>query len=231
MPIRIGPRIPPLLSAIVWIGFSWHLAAGVASGAQSPVDLKTFVTRSAVSGIPYAQARSYGSQAIPALLTMLSDRSMEQYWDKIIYVLGCIGDPAATAPLLDFLKTQQGEISVQAFQATLAILPALGHIARGGDAIAFNTIVDFTRADHWERAGLAFSYGRYRGEALGEVLGRTAIQGLGIAGTPEALKVLDGLRTDRTVRQGWSDNIAEALSLNNRVRLLGAQRAFDGVQR
>jgi hypothetical protein len=217
-----------LFTVIACLFFGWYLATGVA--AQGPVDIKTFVTRIPVNGIPYAQARAYGSQAIPELVTMLRDRSMEDYWDKIIYVLGCIGDPAATTPLVDFLKSQQGEISAQAFRATLAVLPALGHIARGGDSVAFTTIVDFIQADQWEKAGLVFSYSRYRGAALGEVLGRTAIQGLGIAGTTEALAVLYALGSDLTLRSDrgdWRDNVEEAVSLNIRVGRLGAERAFE----
>jgi hypothetical protein len=229
MPIWCGVRVPPL-TALACVGFSWYLAAGAATAAQGPVDLKTFVTRTPVDGIPYAQAHAYGSQAIPELLTMLRDRSMEEYWDKIIFVLGCIGDPAVNGPLLDFLKSQQGEISVQAFRATLAVLPALGHVARGGDSAALTAIADFTQVDQWQRAGLNFSYGRYRGTALGEVLGRTAIQGLGIAGTSEALGVLQYLGSDVTLRPDWRDNVDEAVGLNIRVGLLGAERAFQRVQ-
>ena len=65
-------------------------------------------------------------------------------------------------------------------RAALAVLPALGHLARGGDAVALETLTSFTRPDAWKETGLAFSYGRYKGASLGEVLGRTAIQGLGI---------------------------------------------------
>jgi hypothetical protein len=218
------------LAAFVSVGFGCFLAASVTTAAQEPVDIRTFVTRSPVNGLPYAQSRAYGTPAIPELFAMLRDRSMEDHWDKIIYVLGCIGDPSATGGLLDFLKSQHGEISVQAFKATLAVLPSLGHIARGGDNVAFTTLVDYTRPDQWEKAGLAFSYSRYRGEALGEVLARTAIQGLGIAGTPEALGVLNDLGSDLALRPDWRDNVEEAVNLNIRVSLLGADGAFGKVE-
>jgi len=232
MTTRIGSRLPLafLLSAFAWVGVSGDMAAGQARAEQGPVDPRTLVTRPAIHGIPYSEARAYGRQAIPALLAMLRDTSLEEYWDKIIYVLGCIGDPAATAPLMDFLKSQRGEISVQTFRATLAVLPALGHIARGGDSAALTTITDFTQADQWQKAGLAFSYSRYRGEALGEVLGRTAIQGLGITGTPEALGVLYSLGSNPSLRPDWRDNVDEAVSLNLRIGLLGADAVFSEVQ-
>jgi hypothetical protein len=218
------------LAALAGVGFSGYSAAGTARAGQGPVDPKTLVTRPAIHGIPYAEARAYCRQAIPALVVMLHDPSLEDYWDKIIYVLGCIGDPAATGPLMDFLKSQQGEISVQTFRATLAVLPALGHIARGGDRAAFTTITDFTQADQWQKAGLGFSYGRYRGEALGEVLGRTAIQGLGITGTTEALGALYSLGSDPALRPDWHDNVEEAVSLNLRIGRLGADAVFSEVQ-
>jgi hypothetical protein len=214
----------------VCVGISCCAVASAATAAQAPVDIRTFVMRTPVNGLPYAEARAYGSPAIPALLAMLRDRSMEEHWDRIVYVLGCIGDPAATGPLLDFLKSQQGEVSVQTFRATLAVLPSLGHIARSGDNVALTALVDFTRADHWEKAGLAFSYSRYQGAALGEVLGRTAIQGLGIAGTAEALSTLYSIGSDPSARPDWRDNVEEAVNLNIRVSLLGADNVFGKVE-
>jgi hypothetical protein len=151
---------------------------------------------------------------------------MEEHWTKVIWVLGCIGDTSATAPLLDFLKRQQGEVSAEVFRATLAVLPALGHVARGGDAKAFETLASFTRRAGWQQAGLAFSHRRYQGDVLGELLGRTAIQGLGIAGTAEAYAVLDALSKSPDLPQDWRDNVDEALRLNERVAQLGPDRAF-----
>jgi hypothetical protein len=199
---------------------------GIASADERPVGVRALVTRWSVHGIPYAEAKAAGVGAIPELVSMLNEPAMEEHWTKVIWVLGCIGDSSATAPLIQFLKSQQGEISADRFRAALAVLPALGHLARGGETVALETLTKFTRPGAWQEAGLAFSHGRYQGDALGEVLGRTAIQGLGIAGTPQAFAVLDSMNQSADLRPDWRDNVEEAMQLNTRVAQLGADRAF-----
>jgi hypothetical protein len=144
----MSTRLRFRLAAFVSVGFGCFLAASVTTAAQEPVDIRTFVTRSPVNGLPYAQSRAYGTPAIPALFAMLRDRSMEDHWDKIITGLHrrSVGNRGAVG--LPQVPTR--EISVQAFKATLAVLPSLGHVARGGDNTAFTTLVDYTRPDQWE---------------------------------------------------------------------------------
>lgn len=201
------------------------LATGLAASDERPTNVRTLVTSWYPHGIPYSEAKALGASAVPELVSMLKDPAQEEHWTKVVWVLGCIGDAAATGPLIDFLKRQKGEVSVNTFRAALAVPPALGHLTRGRDAVALETLTSFTRPDAWEETGITFTYLRYKGAALGEVLGRTAIQGLGIAGTPEALAVLESLsRSD--VRSDWQDNVKEAMALNDRVGRLGAARAF-----
>lgn len=224
-PYRAGPaRIVGAIALAAAVG--GPMAMGIAFPDERPADVRTLVTQWNVHGISYAEARAVGVRAVPDLVSMLAEPAMKEHWKKAVWVLGCIGDSSATGPLIAFLKGQQGEISVDAFRATLAVLPALGHLARGGDAAALDTLTAFTRPDAWHEAGLAFSYGRYKGEALGEVIGRMAIQGLGIAGTPEALAVLDSMNQSPDLRPDWRDNVEEAMQLNTRVAEMGAERAF-----
>ena len=190
------------------------------------VGLRSFVTAWYSHGLPYAEARAYGSAAVPELLAMLADPAMEEHWSKVVWMLGCIGDPSATGPLLDFMKRQHGEISVSAFRGVLAVLPSLGHLARAGDPTAAQALVTFTRSGDWEQRGIVFRYGRYRGEALSEVLGRTAIQGLGVAGTTEASSVLEAMSRSMALRPSWRDNVTEALQFNLRIRREGVERVY-----
>jgi len=207
------------------LALSGPVGMGIAAD-ERPADVRTLVTRWYTHGISYAEAKAFGARAVPELVSMLKEPGMEEHWTKVVWVLGCIGDPSATGTLVEFLERQQGEVSADTFRATLAVLPALGHLARGGDTAALDTLTSFTRPGAWQEAGLAFSYGRYKGEALGEVLGRTAIQGLGIAGTPQALAVLDSMNQSADLRPDWRDNVEEAMQLNLRVSQLGAERAF-----
>lgn len=213
-----------VLAAVVLAALSGSAMVDAAVD-ERPREVRTLVTKWYVHGISYAQARALGPQAVPELVAMLREPAMEAHWTKVVWILGCIGDRAATGPLLAFLKGQRGEVSVDTFRATLAVLPALGHLARGGDPAALEALKSFSQLDSRKRAALSFSYGRYQGEALAEVLGRTAIQGLGIAGTREALEVLDSMN-DGFLRADWKDNVEEAIALNARVLRVGPERAF-----
>jgi hypothetical protein len=213
-----------LVAAIALATVCGPLAMAVAAAENNRNDVRDLLTQWHPRGIPYAEARAYGPRAVPELLVMLRDPALEAHWTKVIWVLGCIGDSSATAPLIDFLEHQHGEVSVDAFRAVLAVGPSLGHLARDGDGRALEALKALL---HPEASGKAagFSFGRYRGEALGEVLARTAIQGLGLAGTPDALAMLQAMNTN-ALRPDWVDNVTEAIALNIRVGEIGPDRAF-----
>jgi hypothetical protein len=214
-----------LFAAVITLAaMTGPLATGLSAADERRADVKAVVTRFYPHGIPYSEAKALGTAAIPELVSILRDPAMEEHWTKAVWVLGCIGDSSATGPLVEFLERPRGEVSVNGFRAARAVLPALGHVARGGDAGALQALARYTRADSGE-ARVALAYGRYKGAVMSEVLARTAIQGLGIAGTPEALAILESMnRPD--LRPDWQDNVKEALALNLKVARLGPERAF-----
>lgn len=215
-------RLVPLFVLLV------PILLGPAPARAEAVDLKTFVTEWYVHGTPYEEARAYGPKAIPELLVMLHDPEMEPHWVKVVYTLGCIGDPSAIQPLMDFLGGLHGEISADAFRAALGVLPAVGGIAYGGDASAIKIVEEFVQPSTLTLYGLDFSYGRYRGDALAEVLGRMSIMGLGFSGRPESLALLNRMFDDRTLRTDWLDNVAEAINVNSNISTLGPVRVYSG---
>ncbi len=109
---------------------------------RGAVDLRTFVTTVHIHGLPYAEAHAYGPQAVPELVAMLKDPSLEPYWTNIVATLGCIEDASAVQPLMDFMKRQRGEISADAFRAVLSVLPGIGQIAYRGDPKALKIAID-----------------------------------------------------------------------------------------
>jgi hypothetical protein len=217
--------LPPLLV----LGLVPALA-GVSSAQTPSVDLKTFITSWYVHGTPYSDARAYGSAALPELIAMLHDPSMETHWVKVVYTIGCIGDPAGVQPLMDFLQSQRGEISADAFRATLGVLPAIGSIAYSGDPTALKIINDFVDPGACSTYGVTFSYGHYHDTALSEVMGRMTIAALGFSGRPAALDRLNQMFADHSLRPDWVDNVAEAININTRVVSLGPARAYAGGQ-
>ncbi len=227
-------RRPLLVTAARWLALVMMLAllvpalAGPASAQAPTEDLRTFVTNWYVHGTPYDEARAYGPGAIPDLVAMLHDPEMEPHWVKVVYTLGCIGDPSAVQPLMDFLRGLHGEISVDAFRGALGVLPAIGSIAYGGDGTAIGIIKDFVGPTALSTYGVDFSYGRYQGAALSEVLGRMSIMGLGFSGRPESLDLLNQMFQDHSLRTDWVDNVSEAININSSISRLGPARVYAG---
>lgn len=233
-----------LVLGLLFLALMLLAPAGPASAAQSirrepvpdpaapaaPASLRAFVTSWYVHGMPWAQARAYGTEAVPELIQMLNDSAMEPHWAKVVYVLGCIGDGSAKQPLIEFMQQQKGEVSADAFRGVLGVPCAMGQIAQH-DNQSLDLLMNLaTRTDQGQSLGLTLSYGRYHGDALGEVLGRMALQGLGASGRPEALTVLQNLLADRTLRTDWLDNVSEAITLNQQVQSVGPQRLWGEVR-
>lgn len=222
--VRSARRLACLLTLALLVP-----ALGIPGSARAQSkDLRTFVTEWYVHGTPYAEARAYGTTAIPQLVAMLNDPEMEPHWVKVVYTLGCIGDPSAIQPLMGFLGGLHGEISVDAFRGALGVLPAIGSIANGGDDAALRILTDFVQPTAPATYGVDFSYGRYRGDALTEVLGRMSIMGLGFSGRPESLDLLNRMFDDHSLRADWMDNVSEAININSRISTLGPTRVYAG---
>ncbi|MBI3447300.1 MAG: hypothetical protein HY049_00050 [Acidobacteria bacterium] len=210
-----------------WINSLAAPAPSPTPPAPSPsTDLRTFVTNWYSHGLPCPEAHAYGPATVPDLAVMLKDPSLEAHWVKVVAALGCIRDASAVQPLMEFMTRQKSVISVDAFRAVLGVLPAIGQIASGGDATALRIVTDFVDPGACKLYGVAFTYGRYHHEALAEVLGRMAINGLGVSGQPDALVHLKQMLSAPALRADWRDNVEEAISLNERVRTLGPAKAF-----
>ena len=195
--------------------------------AQTPsVDLRTFVTSTYAHGLPYADAHAYGPEAVPQLVAMLNDRSLEADWAKIVVTLGFIEDASAVQPLMQFMKGQTGPISSDAFRAILSVLPAVGQIAYRGDATALQIITDFVDPGAYRSYGIDFVYSRYHDDAIGEVLGRADIMALGVSGRPEALALLKQMLGDPALRPAWKSEVTNAIDLNVKMNTLGPAIVF-----
>jgi len=217
-----------LVAVVGWLAFCLAGTATPAQAQHTVRDVRAFVTTLYYEGLPYGEAKSYGPGVLPQLYDMLADDELQPYWANIVGMIGYLGEPSSIQPLLDFVHRQKGEISVNQFRAVLQVLPAIGHISQTGDVDALDTSVRYTERDSWQKESLQFSYGRYHDTALSEVLGRMAILGLGISGTPKAMAYLASMQSGN-LRRGWVDNVAEAIALNQRVSTEGASHVFNRV--
>ena len=196
------------------------------------VTIVDFVTKSYIHGVPFSEAKSFGSQALPELFSMLHSPRYEKYRSNIVAIIGMIGDESAFVPLKEYLESQEGEISQATFISLLVVFQSLGRLGQNGNMNVIAYLAQWTRPNYWEKAGLKFTYQNYRDQTLGEVLGRLAIQGLGITGNPKAIEVLENLmnhekQLKKNFNWDWSDNIEEAIALNKRISKEGVQKVFD----
>jgi hypothetical protein len=220
---RIGIRLALLvLLAVV-------LPGRPAKAENDLVDVRTFVKRFYSESAPYAEARAYGVEAIPELVDMLNDPALEPHWSMIIFTMGAIGDPSARQPLLNFLTGLNGEISTHSFRAALGVPPALGMLANDGDDESLQVLLALADPANWQENQLDFRYQRYEEDVLGEVMGRMALQGLGLSARSEACSMLQSMSNNPDLREDWRDNVEEALSLCDQVEPAGLARTFERV--
>jgi hypothetical protein len=219
MTALLFPLVGLLFAFLVF--FPIHLAVA----QEPPTDLRTFVTALHFHGLPYEQAHAYGPGAIPELVAMLEDPSLEPHWTKIVATLGCIEDASAVQPLMDFMRQQQGPVSADVFRAVLSVLPALGQIAYGGDPEALKIITDFAVPEAYKSYGIGFAYGRYHDATLVDVLIPMDIMALGVSGRPEALALLNRMLDDDALRK-WQDNVKESIGDNVKMNSLGPKEVF-----
>ncbi len=184
-------------------------------------------------GISYTAARSFGPEAVPFLLKMLQDEGEKAWWANVVNLLGMIGDPRATDPLIQFLEKRfQGTVDDPTWNALLAVVQSLGFLAEDPKSKAFVYLRDGIQAEAWRGRGLAWTYptlGKGDREVL---LAKLAINGLGISGAPEAEAALRGLVRARSGDPGtwvyYQDNVSEALETLGKLQRSSREEVFGG---
>lgn len=81
-----------------------------------------------IHGLPYAQAGAFTSYDIQVLLAMLEDPSESCAWPNIVGTLGAIGDEEVFDPLVGFMESGSGVLSVQEYAAKTSVPVALGFL-------------------------------------------------------------------------------------------------------
>jgi HEAT repeat protein len=89
--------------------------------------LLEFLRTIPVERFPFREAEAYSSE-VPQLLQQLRRPAVGVYLPNVPATLGAIGDPAAIAPLIDFIERGSGRLSDDEFNARRDALIALGAI-------------------------------------------------------------------------------------------------------
>jgi hypothetical protein len=208
------------------------LALTVASGALAqtagpPVSLAAFVRADYYHGINYSAAHAYGPQAVPELLMMLGREEEREHWSNILSVLGMIGDPRATEPMIEFLERRfSGEVDPVTYGALLQVTPSLGFLAHDTTGRAFSYLREGTSIEAWRKRNLAWTFPALRGGDREILMVKLDIHGLGISGTEAGrahLRTLQGsLGVDRDGLWNFiKRDVAEALRVSEHIRRTG----------
>lgn len=185
--------------------------------AQSPTELeervRSLVLAHHVHGIEYLQANALGPDAIPILLEILGDESLEEYWVNTVVTLGFIEDSSALEPLIEFLYSRQGEVGIRTVRALSAVPFAVGCIASNGSPEAFAFLSDGTEG----RLQPGWTFGSVDPASL--LAGKSVIA-LAVSGRPEGKAALDRLAQQgpaSLTAPGLAGSLATARSLISRL--------------
>ncbi|MGH8604892.1 MAG: hypothetical protein ACREXR_19535, partial [Gammaproteobacteria bacterium] len=103
--------------------------AAATTKPASLADIRGFVRRLFIHGIPYEETIRYGAQVVPTLLDMLADPKEEQAWPNIVIVLGMLGDERAVIPLISLIEQSgEGEINYVRYEAKKNAILGLGYL-------------------------------------------------------------------------------------------------------
>ena len=100
-------------------------APGAAAG-----DVKAFVRRRYIEGIPLHEASTFGPAVVPELITMLDDPADAPWRANIVKLLGIIGDPRAVDPLIKVIEDGQGVLKPSEYGAKKTAIVSLGDVIR-----------------------------------------------------------------------------------------------------
>jgi len=184
-----------VLWTIGTIFFGWQMS-GLLS-AEQPMDVKEFVRRIFIEGVPYEEARKYGPTDVPTLLKMLADPKEEAYRTNIVVTLGIIGDERAVDPLIAFLgQDVKGTLSHSEYTAKSSVLMALGYlINKSGSKKALTYLRDSSDPAVWAKRKVNWASPYHASMDDRNVqLSTMAILGLALSGHPSAAEALRSLQ-------------------------------------
>jgi hypothetical protein len=201
---------------------------------QPPKDVREFVSRHWIAGIPYQAASQYTEEDAKRLLEWLVNEpeKHEEFLPEIVTTLGFIGSELAVKPLIDFVRHPKASRAV--FNAKNAVLIHFGDLVNKSgskEALDFITRVatnkDAAKTLAVPRSTIAAAEAAVAGvdaptlAALAAELAVSATFGLALAGKPEAEQILANLANDTNAFPAVKAAAVEAAALSRTVRAQG----------
>lgn len=180
------------------------------SAPAKPLRLGQFVSQIFIHGMPYEQARAYGSAAVPALIAVLRDPLQLPAWSNAAVMLGMIGDQAAVEAVIEFIRQPGlGLLTRQRSEARRSAVMALGYAAHEGNETALWYLMDSLTPRKWRERMVHGADDSTRGgsERVEDQLTRQALLGLALSGRAEARAVIDRLKVSPAMDADLLDTV------------------------
>jgi hypothetical protein len=228
----MAPEARRTAATLIAILIASSLALPGGAKASPDVDAAEALARSIYfEGVPYAEARKLTDAGAARLAEMLDDPDEARHHAQIVELLGMSGRAGAYEAIArTAANTPTGEVDASTLRTRVALLVALGHLARSDD----RALADLVAAAKGGGPAPAWSRGRLSGPRLAALLQRSALSGLALSGRTEAAAVLRQLLIDaRSAPAGAGRaelvrHLEDALQLHRRVRAEGAEAVFQG---
>lgn len=215
-----------------------------AGGLQAPADVRDFVSRHWVEGVPWELASQYTEQDARVLLDWLVDEpeKHEEFLTQIVATLGYIGSAAAVQPLIDFVQAPRTGRAV--FNARNTALLRLGDLAdRSGSQAALDFLTRVAGDTGLARALAASQAAAEANEAakalqegqavvapaldtLAAELAVSATFGLALAGTAQSQQAVEALSVDPQAFATVNRAAQEAAQIAATVRAKGREEYY-----
>ncbi|MGQ0621595.1 MAG: hypothetical protein ACT4QA_17035 [Panacagrimonas sp.] len=187
-------------------GLASPAALSADASTTRPLRLSRFVAQTFIHGVPYDQARAYGSAAVPELISILRDPLQEASWSNAAVMLGMIGDQAAVEAVIDFIREPgRGAMTKLRGKARGSAVMALGYAAHQGNETALWYLMDSAMPGKWRERALAQVDDANPETA--QRLTRKAMLGLALSGRAEALAVIRTLKPSAAMDADLLDTV------------------------
>lgn len=206
--------------------FSTTVSAGTSVTREQ---VRDFVRRGYIHGVPYDGARSLGVDALPELAIVLRDPAMKRYWANAVATIAYIDAPKSFEILHSFLwESFTGEVDDTTFIALVALPCVLGVISNRREADVVKYLEFGSNPSTWESLPWR-GRGRSR-ESLGLLFSQLSINGLAGSASPRAAQVLDRLKK-KPYSSEQVPTIIGAIRANEIVRTKGIRHYVTTTQR
>jgi hypothetical protein len=157
-------------------------------------------------GVPLEDARALEAAGIARLIEMLRDPDEAAHHAQILEVLGMSGHHDAYAAVAaTAAEKPTGEVDRDELRKRVAVMAALGHLAREDDrALAdLEAAIESAPPPRWRHRGM-------RGDRLASLLRRSAVSGLALSGRDEAREALERIELDASADPEFERHLREA---------------------